>query len=124
MYTIKRVSTIPATAMRISVDAPPPDGEDGGFQQGGVFNFAPAGEDGDTHQVGEHAARAIMLDPTLADHFECTPKLKKVPKDEQPPVPGEPLPAEAAADEEHTSGHKSAKDAAGGGKGQTGKKKR
>lgn len=61
--------------MKVMVDSPA-DG-DGGFGQGGVFHFAPAGQDGDTHEVGELAARAIMEDPGMAQHFTCTPPLAK-----------------------------------------------
>ena len=75
MYQCKRLSTTPASPIRIQVDASQGDG-DGGFQMGGVFDFLPAGQDGDTHQVGEAAARAIMLDHGLAGHFECTPPIQ------------------------------------------------
>jgi len=54
--------------MRIQVDNPK-DLDTGG----GLFYFAAAGEEGDTHQVSEHAAQVIMSDPGQAHHFICTP---------------------------------------------------
>jgi hypothetical protein len=60
--------------MRVIVDHPQGDG-DAGMMVGGLFEFAPAGEDGDRHQANEHAARVIMSDPGLSEHFECTPPL-------------------------------------------------
>lgn len=74
MYQLKRISKTPATAMRIAVDQAQGDG-DAGFQQGGVFYFEPAGQDGDTHQVSEAAARAVMGDAGLAGQFTCLPAL-------------------------------------------------
>lgn len=74
MYLIRRVSKTPASPMVCQLDAPQ-DG-DAGLQQGGVYYFMPAGEEGDRHQVpSEFAARAIMDDPGLAPHFACTPPL-------------------------------------------------
>lgn len=80
MYQLKRISTKPGSPMRILVDAP--EGDDAGFGQGGTFYFMPAGQDGDTHQVNEAAAAAIMGDSELAGHFECTPAWK--PKTAEP----------------------------------------
>jgi hypothetical protein len=74
MHTLKRITTNPGSALTIQVDHPTGDG-DGGFQVGGVYLFMPAGQDGDTHQVGEHAAQVIMGDPGLAAHFSCDPPL-------------------------------------------------
>lgn len=73
MYVIKRVSTVPNSPLKISIDQP--DGGDGGFQQGGVYYFQPAGQEGDQHQVSEHAATVIMKDRGLAPHFTCSPAL-------------------------------------------------
>lgn len=73
MYRLKRTSKTPGSAIKIAVDQP--DGQDAGFGQGGTFYFMPAGEDGDTHEVSELAARAIMEDPDMAQHFSCTPAL-------------------------------------------------
>jgi len=70
MYLIKRTSTVPNSPLQVQVDGP-----DGAFQQGGVYYFQPAGQDNDQHQVSEHAARIIMGDPGLAQHFECDPAL-------------------------------------------------
>jgi hypothetical protein len=91
VYLIKRVSKVPNSSMRISVDQP--DGGDGGFQEAGVFYFAPKGQDGDQHQVSEHAAQVIMWDPTLAEHFECQPPLPRASKADKAaavPEPGSP----------------------------------
>lgn len=89
MYQLKRVSTAPATAMRIQVDQPTEG--DGGFGQGGVYYFEPSGQDGDTHQVSEVAAKAIMGDPGLVQHFECSPALPKPePEAAQPAAAPEP----------------------------------
>lgn len=76
MFTLKRVSTTPASAIRILVDAPQGDG-DTGMAQGGAFYFFPPGSDqGESeHGMSEHSARAIMADPAVAVHFECTPEL-------------------------------------------------
>lgn len=88
MYQVKRISKTPATAFRIAVDSSQGDG-DAGFQQGGVFYFEPAGTEGDTHQVGEAAAKAIMHDPGLAEHFTCFPEYPpKDPAPEQVANPG------------------------------------
>lgn len=73
MYVIKRTSTVPDSPMRVLVDQPA--GSDGGFGQGGSFYFFPAGQEGDQVGVGEHVARAIMGDASLAEHFECDPPL-------------------------------------------------
>ncbi len=127
MYTIKRISKVPGSPIRVAVDAPPPDGEDGGFQQGGVFVFEPKGKDGDTHQLGLHAAQAIMYDPTLADHFEATPDVPKVKKAERPPEPGTPVPAAepepAPTDVEPRVGARTTAAKAAGGKSGNGHKK-
>ena len=130
MFTIKRISKVPNSPIRVAVDQPDPDGTDGGFQQGGVFNFAPKGQDGDTHQVSEHAAKAIMWDPTLADHFECTPHLPRTKREDREEVvipPGTPVhPADAQPDgdlqQEHANGTRTNERKAGGGKGAAGRK--
>lgn len=76
MYQLKRVSTSPATPFRIAIAQAQEDG-DAGLTAGGSFEFYPAGSDEgpQAHQVSEHAARAIMEDPGIAQHFECTPPL-------------------------------------------------
>lgn len=99
MYLIKRVSTVPGSPLTVQVDGRPDDSGDGGFQGGGVYLFQPAGQDDDQHQVPEHAARAIMSDPGLRVHFECSPALP------------EPEPEPAAANEAAAE-----PDSAGGGK--------
>lgn len=74
MFTLKRISTTPNSPIRVQVDAPA-DGE-GGFGQGGTFNFYPAGQEdmGDVqHVMTQRAASTILDDPNLAGHFECTP---------------------------------------------------
>lgn len=73
MYTLKRITDVPNSPLRILVDAPAADSPDAGFTVGGTFYFEPAGQEGDTATVGEHAARAIMGDAGLSPHFECTP---------------------------------------------------
>lgn len=75
MYQLKRITKTPNSPLRILIDQPA-DG-DGGFGQGGDFYFEPAGQDGDTHSVAEHGARAIMEDASLAPHFTCSPDLPK-----------------------------------------------
>jgi len=72
---LKRVTKEPNTPFRISVDRKEDGDADGGFQAGGSFMFYPAGQEGDTHQCSEYAARVIMADPGLAEHFECQPPL-------------------------------------------------
>jgi hypothetical protein len=72
-HTLRRITTIPATPLRILVDQP--EGDDVGMTVGGSFLFAPAGEEGDTAQVSERAAQVIMGDPGQAVHFECSPPL-------------------------------------------------
>lgn len=71
MYTLKRITTVPGSALSIKVD-----GKDKTFIGGGHYMFEPAGMDGDTVQADEHVAGAIMGDPGLAVHFECTPPWK------------------------------------------------
>lgn len=75
MFTLKRITTAPGTALHIMVDQPEADSPDAGLTVGGSFWFEPAGQDGDTCGMSEHAARVIMLDPGLAVHFTCTPPL-------------------------------------------------
>jgi len=77
MYQLKRISKVPNSPMRIQIRKS--DGVDAGLTAGGSWFFMPAGEDGDTHDVGEHAARVVMGDASLAVHFECTPALDPVP---------------------------------------------
>lgn len=73
MFTLIRLSTEPATPLKIQV-AQPVDA-DAGLTIGGSFYFAPAGEDGDRAGMSEHAARVILGDPGLAPHFRCEPPL-------------------------------------------------
>lgn len=72
---LKRITKEPNTPFRISVDRKEDGDADGGFLAGGSFLFFPAGQEGDTHQCSEYAARVIMGDPGLAEHFECQPPL-------------------------------------------------
>lgn len=81
MYHLKRISKTPSSPMRILVDQA--DGDDAGLCGGGSFYFGPAGQDGDEHGMSEHAARVIMSDPGLAEHFTCTPALPKLTKTEK-----------------------------------------
>lgn len=74
MFTLKRISTTPDSPIRILVDQAQGDG-DTGMALGGSFFFMPAGQEGDMAQVPETTARAILADPSLAVHFECTPAL-------------------------------------------------
>lgn len=90
MYQLKRISTAPGSPIKIMVDQP--SGPDAGFGQGGTFYFQPAGEDGDTHEVSELAARAIMDDPDTAVHFTCTPALPAA-------IPADQVAAPAAEDQ-------------------------
>lgn len=61
--------------LRIAVDHPQGDGQ-GGFGMGGTFDIASAGQDGDTVQMSDFAARVIMGDPGQAFHFICTPPIE------------------------------------------------
>ena len=78
MYTVKRVSTTPATTMRIMVAQP--DVVDAGLNAGGTFNFDPPNVEGGVSEfvMGEYAARVIMSDPGHKDHFVCDPELPNV----------------------------------------------
>lgn len=77
VHTLKRITKAPGTALKIQVDhRRDEDGQDAGLMGGGLFHFAPAGEDGDTHQMSDHAAQAIMGDPGLAKHFDCQPPIQ------------------------------------------------
>lgn len=75
MYTIKRVSKMPGSAMRIQIAQPDDYSTDAGLAAGGTFWFEPAGTDGDSAQLNEYQARVIMGDAGLAPHFTCTPAL-------------------------------------------------
>ena len=88
-YKVQRISTEPATALRIQISIPT-DG-DAGLAHGGTFWFQPAGDpNGDDSAAGlnEAQARAIMDDPGLAVHFTCTPDLAK-----PAPAASDPAPA-------------------------------
>ncbi len=80
-YSMKRITTEPGSPIKIMIDSPA-DG-DGGFAAGGNYAFWPAGstEGPDTFAVSEHAARIIMGDPWMAQHFKCTPDLPGAVKD-------------------------------------------
>jgi hypothetical protein len=69
MRTLTRKTT--GAVMRVQVDNPK-DLDTGG----GLFYFASAGDEGDTHQVSDHAAKVIMGDPGQALHFICTPPIE------------------------------------------------
>jgi hypothetical protein len=73
MYTLRRITTVPNSPLRILVDEPAPDSPDAGFTAGGSFLFEPAGQDGDTAGVSDHTAAVIMGDTSLAAHFDCSP---------------------------------------------------
>lgn len=75
MFTLTRLSTAPASPLRIVVSQP--EGEDAGLHVGGTFFFQPAGDEHGDDRAGmsEFAARAIMGDPELARHFRCEPAL-------------------------------------------------
>lgn len=73
MYTLTRISTDPASPLKIQVSQPA-DG-DAGLTLGGSFVFEPAGTEGAAAGMSEHAARVIMADPGLAPHFRCEPPL-------------------------------------------------
>lgn len=94
MYRVTRISKVPNSTMNIMIDSPA-DG-DAGFGQGGSFRFEPAGQDGDTHDLDEYAARVIMEDPGHKGHFKCTPALTKQKK-------GRAADTEQPADDESTS---------------------
>lgn len=84
MFTLTRLSTTPASPMRIVISQP--EGEDAGLHVGGSFYFQPAGDAHGDDRAGmsEYAARAIMGDPGLAAHFRCDPPL---PSPVAPPAP-------------------------------------
>jgi|WetSurMetagenome_2_1015567.scaffolds.fasta_scaffold594596_2 hypothetical protein len=75
-FVLKRVSAAPNSAISVIVQQDHGDG-DAGLAAGGHFLFYPAGsQDGPAeYQVGEPVARAVMDDPGLAGHFECSPAL-------------------------------------------------
>lgn len=77
MFKVKRVSTVPASPLRVLVSAQQDDPKDAGLAAGGSFYFYPAGsEDGESEfSMDEATARAIMEDRGLVVHFECTPAL-------------------------------------------------
>lgn len=85
MFTLIRLSTEPATPLKIQV-AQPVDA-DAGLTMGGSFYFAPAGEEGDRAGMSEHAARVILGDPGLAPHFRCEPPLPALEVATAPPAP-------------------------------------
>lgn len=72
---LRRISTTPATALKVIVNEPEPDHPDAGFGMGGFFVFEPAGQDGDRHPCSAFAARVVMSDPELAQHFESIPPI-------------------------------------------------
>lgn len=76
MFTVTRTSAAPASPMRVLMNLPDADGNPG-FS--GAFSFDPAGtEDGAcAYTMDERQARAIMDDPGMAPHFECSPELPK-----------------------------------------------
>ncbi len=92
MFTVKRISTVPASPLRVLVSAPTGDTQDAGLAAGGSFYFYPAGsEDGESSfGMDEGTARGIMDDPGLAVHFECTPALPALPSPEQKDSPAAP----------------------------------
>jgi len=65
---LKRLTTVPASPLRIQVSIP--DGGDAGLAAGGTWFFSPAGEEGDTHDLPQDVAERILEDPGLAAHFE------------------------------------------------------
>ena len=83
MFTLTRITSVPASPLRVIVAEG--DGTEAGLNVGGSFYFQPAptgeplGPDRveDDHKAGmsEHAARTIMADPGLAAHFRCDPPL-------------------------------------------------
>lgn len=74
MFKLTRKTTAPGSPIHVMVDQPQGDG-DAGLAAGGSFYFYPAGsEDGPSdHHVSKVAADAIMGDPELAKHFDCSP---------------------------------------------------
>ena len=105
MFTLTRISTTPATPLRIVVSQP--EGGDAGLHVGGSFYFQPAGDahGDDRASLSEFAARAILGDPGLAGHFLCDPPLPPAPEAPAPPAadpsaeipaPAEPPPARRA----------------------------
>lgn len=84
MFTLTRLSTTPASPLRVVISQP--EGGDAGLTVGGTFYFQPAGDDHGDDRAGmsEYAARAIMGDPALAPHFRCDPSL---PAPAAPPAP-------------------------------------
>lgn len=70
-YQLKRITTVPGTAVCISVsDRRHESGSDAGLASGGQFRF-PVG--GDPQDVSDWACQSIMGDPGTASHFSCTP---------------------------------------------------
>jgi hypothetical protein len=101
--------------MRVLVDSPASGTEEAGFLMGSAFYFAPAGEDGDRHEVEDATARAVMGDAGLAVHFECTPPIETTPAT---PVPDPAVvPMAEVKDAEFTETvHEPAGDAKAGGR--------
>jgi len=91
MFTLIRITTTPASPLRVQV-AQPQD-SDAGLTVGGSFYFMPAGDPNGDDRAGmtEHAARTIMGDPGLAPHFRCEPALP-APADSPAPAPSTPPP--------------------------------
>lgn len=91
MFTLTRLSTTPASPLRIAISQP--EGDDAGLNVAGTFYFQPAGDAHGDDRAGmsEYAARAIMGDPGLAAHFRCDPPLPPL-----TPAAAEPAPAPKA----------------------------
>ena len=81
MYRITRISSAPASTLRVQVAIP--EGNDAGLAAGGTFAFEPHGSDTPIDDravtVSEAVARAIMDDPGHAPHFRCDPPLPAAP---------------------------------------------
>lgn len=81
MYRITRISSAPASTLRVQVAQP--DGTDAGLAAGGTYAFEPDGPDTPIDDravtVSEAIARAIMSDPGHAAHFRCDPPLPAPP---------------------------------------------
>ena len=75
MYFVKRVTSEPASPIKVFIAQP--ESGDAGLGAGGSFGFYPVGSpDGESgFMLSEYAAKAIMSDPGIAPHFTVDPEL-------------------------------------------------
>lgn len=74
-YQLKRITDTPNSPMRVMISDP---NRGDLLNSGGTYFFAPAGQDGDRHDVSDYVAREVMGDKSMAPHFTCEPPLDAV----------------------------------------------